>query len=138
MAVITPQTTLSLHERLLVVHDKLAATITRLKPERIAVEEIFHATNARSALILGHVRGVVLLAAAQAHLPVRSFAPASVKASVCGYGRAEKSQVAFMVARLLGLSGEQPAGDATDALAVALCAAHSEPWAPRSAVASRS
>ena len=77
----------------------------------------------RSALVLGHVRGVVLLAGADAGLPVSAFAPATVKVQVTGFGRAEKAQVALMVARLLELE-EQAAGDAADALAVALCHAH--------------
>lgn len=124
MGVIAPSPNTALHQRLFAVHEQLTVVIARLQPDRIAVEEIFHATNARSALILGHVRGVVLLAAAEARRPIQSFAPATVKASVCGYGRAEKPQVAFMVARLLALQGQPPAGDAMDALAVAICAAH--------------
>ncbi|HET8644844.1 MAG TPA: crossover junction endodeoxyribonuclease RuvC, partial [Vicinamibacteria bacterium] len=81
------------------------------------------ARSARSALVLGQVRGVVLLAAAQAGLAVRSFPPATVKLQVTGHGQAEKTQVAFMVSRLLALP-RQDAGDAADALAVALCHAH--------------
>ena len=73
--------------------------------------------------VLGHVRGVVLLAGADAGLPVSAFPPATVKVQVTGFGRAEKSQVALMVSRILALE-EQAAGDATDALAVALCHAH--------------
>ncbi len=84
---------------------------------------MFHSVNARSALVLGHVRGVVLLAGADAGLPVSAFPPATVKVQVTGFGRAEKSQVALMVSRILALE-EQAAGDATDALAVALCHAH--------------
>ena len=74
--------------------------------------------------MLGHVRGVVLLAGAQAGLPVSAFPPATVKVQVTGFGRAEKAQVALMVSRLLALPGDGDAGDATDALAVALCHAH--------------
>ena len=87
----------------------------------LAVEDVFHAVNTRSALVLGHVRGVILLAGAQAGLPVHEFPPATVKLQVTGYGRAEKRQVALMVARLLDLRDAGPAGDAADALAVALC-----------------
>ena len=90
----------------------------------LAVEDVFHAANARSALVLGHVRGVILLAGAEAMIPVRAFSPATVKVEVTGFGRAEKAQVALMVERLLGLSGNGEAGDAADALAVALCHAH--------------
>jgi crossover junction endodeoxyribonuclease RuvC len=105
----------------------VAAIIARLRPDILAVEDIFHAANARSALILGHVRGAVLLAGAQAGLRVVAFPPATVKLQVTGYGRAEKRQVALMVARLLDLPGDGEAGDASDALAVALCQAHLQP-----------
>jgi crossover junction endodeoxyribonuclease RuvC len=88
---------------------------------------VFHAVNTRSALVLGHVRGVVLLAGAEAGLPVHAFAPAAVKVQITGFGRADKAQVALMVSRLLGLPGDGRAGDAADALAVALCLAHRHP-----------
>ena len=87
----------------------------------VAVEDAFHSVNTRTALVLGHVRGVVLLAGAQAGLVVSAFSPATVKAQVTGFGRAEKRQVALMVARHLDLPGDGEAGDASDALAVALC-----------------
>jgi crossover junction endodeoxyribonuclease RuvC len=90
----------------------------------LAVEDVFHAVNTRTALVLGHVRGVVLLAGAEAGLPVHAFPPATVKQQVTGFGRAEKAQVALMVARMLELPGEGEAGDAADALAGALCPAH--------------
>src|SRR5205814_8801355 len=81
--------------------------------------------------VLGYVRGVVLLAGADAGLVVSAFAPATVKVQVTGFGGAAKVQVALMVARLLGLREEAAAGDATDALAVALCHAHlGRPWPP--------
>jgi crossover junction endodeoxyribonuclease RuvC len=105
-------------------HEDLAALITRLRPDALSVEDVFHAVNARSALVLGHVRGVVLLAGAEAGLQVHAFTPATVKAQVTGYGRAEKHQVAMMVSRILALESDEEAGDATDALAVALCLAH--------------
>lgn len=101
--------------------------IERLHPDALAVEDIFQAVNTRSALVLGQVRGVVLLAGAEAGLPVHAFPPATVKVQITGFGRADKSQVALMVARLLCLPGETEAGDATDALAVALCLAHLAP-----------
>src|SRR4029079_13440463 len=91
----------------------------------MAVEDVFYAQSARSALVLGHVRGVILLAAAQAGLSVHSFAPATVKLQVTGQGQAEKAQVALMVSHLLSLPAQE-AGDAADALAVALCHAHSQ------------
>jgi crossover junction endodeoxyribonuclease RuvC len=106
-----------LHEIYLGISD----LIERLHPDVMAVEDIFHAVNARSALVLGHVRGVVLLAGAEAGLPVEAYSPATVKLEITGSGQAEKSQVAYMVARHLGLPGRGEAGDASDALAVALC-----------------
>jgi crossover junction endodeoxyribonuclease RuvC len=114
----------SLPEKLRVVHAGISELIARHDPQALAVEDVFHAANTRTALVLGHVRGVVLLAAAQAGLPVHEFPPATVKTQITGFGRAEKSQVALMVARLLELPGSGEAGDAADALAVALCHAH--------------
>ncbi len=112
---------LTLPERLRHIHAGLAALIARLHPDALAVEDVFHAANTRTALVLGHVRGVVLLAGAQAGVPVHEYPPATVKQQVTGSGRAEKTQVAFMVTRLLDLQGQAAPGDATDALAVALC-----------------
>jgi len=121
--VLAPPARFSLPEKLRLLHEGLTALIARLRPDALAVEDVFHAANARSALVLGHVRGVVLLAGAQHGLPIHAFAPASVKLQLTGYGRAEKAQVALMVSRVLALRDEAPAGDAADALAVALCAA---------------
>lgn len=108
-------------ERLHQIYRGMCSLIERVRPDVMAVEDIFHAVNARSALVLGHVRGVVLLAGAEAGLPVQAYPPATVKLEVTGSGRAEKEQVAYMVARQLGLPGQGQAGDAADALAVALC-----------------
>ena len=122
--VIAPAAALGLAERLHVIHRGIAEVIARIHPDALAVEDLFHAVNTRSALVLGHVRGVVLLAGAAAGVPVSAFAPATVKVQVTGFGRAEKGQVAMMVARILGLDGDGQAGDAADALAVAVCHAH--------------
>jgi crossover junction endodeoxyribonuclease RuvC len=108
----------------------LSGVIDRLRPDAMAVEDLFHAANVRSALTLGHVRGVILLVGAQAGLPLMEFPPATVKLQVTGSGAADKTQVAYMVTRLLGLDAEARAGDATDALAVALCRAHVGPRVP--------
>jgi crossover junction endodeoxyribonuclease RuvC len=121
---IAPPPRFSLHERLRHIHDGVATLIARLHPDVLAVEDVFHAVNTRTALVLGHVRGVVLLAGAEAGLTVHAFPPATVKQQVTGFGRAEKAQVALMVARMLELPGDGEAGDASDALAVALCHAH--------------
>lgn len=110
---------LPLEERLRIVHDGLVALIAREKPTAMAVEEIFFAKHPTAALKLGHVRGVVLLVAAQAGLPVAAYPPAVVKKTVGGGGQAPKAQVAQMVGAILGWR-ELPAIDATDALAVAI------------------
>lgn len=126
---ITPPRKGSLPEQLRHVHAGIAAVIARLGPDVLAVEDVFHAANTRTALVLGHVRGVILLAGSEAGLHVHEFAPATVKQQVTGFGRADKTQVAFMVTRILGLSEPAKAGDATDALAVALCLACLPPTA---------
>jgi len=123
MGTLAPGRHLSLPEKLRHIHAGVAGLIERLRPDALAVEDVFHAANTRTALVLGHVRGVVLLAGAQAGLPVHEYPPATVKQQVTGSGRAEKSQVAFMVTRLLELPRAAAPGDATDALAVALCLA---------------
>jgi crossover junction endodeoxyribonuclease RuvC len=127
MGVLAPPASGSLAEKLLFIHDGLSLIVGRVHPDALAVEDLFHAVNTRTALVLGHVRGVVLLAGAEARLPVHAFSPASVKAQITGFGRAEKRQVALMVSRLLTLPADIAAGDATDALAVALCLAHQAP-----------
>ena len=116
-----------LGSRLGVIHGRLGEIIARLGPDVLAVEDLFHGNNTRSALVLAHVRGVVLLAADQAGLDVHEFSPATVKQQVTGYGRAQKAQVAMMVARLLNIDGDGVPGDCFDALAVALCIAHHQP-----------
>ena len=111
-------------EKLLAVRDGLASLIARHRPDVVAIEDLFYARNARSALKLGHVRGVAMLAASEAGLPVSEFTPAEVKRAVVGYGRADKPQVRQMVMLLLGLSEPPSPLDASDALAVAVCHAH--------------
>jgi crossover junction endodeoxyribonuclease RuvC len=106
------------------LHVRLAELIVRHKPEVVAVEDLFHAKNARSALKLGHVRGIVLLAASQAGVPVAEYTPTQVKRAVVGYGRAGKHQVQEMVTLLLGLEERPSPLDVSDALAVAICHAH--------------
>jgi crossover junction endodeoxyribonuclease RuvC len=123
MGALAPGPRTSLPEKLRHIHAGVADLIARLRPDALAVEDVFHAANTRTALVLGHVRGVVLLAGAQAGLPVHEFPPATVKQQITGFGRAEKSQVAFMVTRMLELPTDAAAGDAADALAVALCLA---------------
>ena len=108
-------------DKLHVIHAGLAALLARHRPDCVAVESIFHFRNVRSALKLGHARGVALLAASEASLPVFEYAPTEIKRAVVGYGRAEKHQVQQMVKLLLGLDAPPAPHDVADALAVAIC-----------------
>jgi crossover junction endodeoxyribonuclease RuvC len=110
--------------RLARVYAELTALMTLHGPTMVAIEDVFFSANAKSALKLGQVRGVALLAAANMGLPVAEYAPLSVKSSVVGYGLAKKEQVQFMVARLLELEREPEPADAADALAIAICHIH--------------
>lgn len=110
-----------LGERLLQITLKLRSVILEYQPEAAAVEEVFHAVNTKSALKLAHVRGVALLVLAEAGIPAGEYSPLEVKASVVGYGRAEKTQVQLMVASLLRLETPLESEDASDAMAVAIC-----------------
>lgn len=110
--------------RLAELHSALTAELERWQPEVVAIEEVFYSVNAKSALKLGQVRGVALLAAAELQLPVAEYAPLSIKSSVVGYGLAKKEQVQFMVARLLDLQEIPEPADAADALAIAICHLH--------------
>lgn len=116
--------TKTLPVRLEQVFRELTAEMVRWRPEVVAIEEVFYSVNAKSALKLGQVRGVALLAAACQGLPVAEYAPLKIKSSVVGYGLAKKEQVQFMVARLLQLSELPQPADAADALAVAICHIH--------------
>ena len=111
-------------ERLRHIHAGLVTLLAESRPDCVAVESIFHARNVRSALKLGHARGVALLAASEAGLPVVEYAPAEIKRAVVGYGRAEKPQVQQMVKLLLGLERVPSPHDVADALAVAICHLH--------------
>src|SRR5579864_3127791 len=108
-------------ERLREIHDLLSGLIEEFQPHSVAVESVFTALNMKTALRLAEVRGVVLLAAAQHAIPVRSYSPREIKASVAGYGNAAKEQMQLMVRALLGMSETPEPADAADALAVALC-----------------
>ncbi len=107
--------------RLLKIHSELSVLLGRHTPGAIAIEGVFHAANARSALKLGQARGVALLAAAQSGAPLFEYSALEVKKAVVGYGRADKSQIQMMVRRLLSLQEEPQPNDAADALAIALC-----------------
>jgi crossover junction endodeoxyribonuclease RuvC len=114
----------ALELRLKAISDGLDQIIALHHPEMVAIEDVFYAVNVKSALKLGHVRGVAMLAAAQARLSVVAYSPLSIKSAVVGYGRAEKSQVQLMVARLLNLAEPPEPPDVADALAIAICHLH--------------
>jgi crossover junction endodeoxyribonuclease RuvC len=110
--------------RLRSIHNGITEVINDVQPDAAAFENLFYATNVQSALKLGHVRGVSMFAAAEANLPVFEYSPLEVKSAVTGYGRAEKNQVQQMVCALLKLRVLPEPYDASDALAVAICHAH--------------
>lgn len=112
---------LPMEQRLRIIHDKVAELIARHRPEMVAVEDAFIAKNPQTALKLGQARGVVLLAAATAGLPVANYTPTRVKQSIVGYGRADKEQVIYMITRLLNLPAPPKSDHAADALGLALC-----------------
>lgn len=123
-------------DKLLAIHRGLSDQIAATHPDCVAIEKLFHATNVRSALQLGHARGVAVLAAVQAGLPVAEYTPAEIKRAVVGYGRAEKHQVQLMMKLLLGLDAVPSPHDAADALAIAVC--HLHHLGPIAAAGSRS
>jgi crossover junction endodeoxyribonuclease RuvC len=115
----------TLPDKLSRIHASLKELLAIHRPDCVAIENLFHANHARAALILGHARGVAMLAAVDAGLPVIEYTPAEVKVAVVGYGRAEKQQMQQMVKLLLGLNAIPSPHDAADALALAICHLHS-------------
>jgi crossover junction endodeoxyribonuclease RuvC len=132
-AVATPPRA-SFAEKLLVIHQALRRLLTEHRPDCVAVENVFFAKNVRSALKLGHARGVALLAAVEGGYPLFEYTPAEIKRTVVGYGRAEKAQVGEMVRLLLGLDVVPTPHDASDALAVAICHVHNTQGTMREAL----
>ena len=113
-------------DKLKTIHHGLASLLAEAAPDCVVIENLFHARNVRSALVLGHARGVAMLAAVLAGLPVVEYSPAEIKLAVTGHGRAEKPQLAQMVKMILGLDRVPSPHDAADALAVAICHAHAQ------------
>ena len=127
--VIATPSDLALPKRLQQIYSELGRLIASYRPEVSAVEQLFFSRNVRTALVVGHARGVVLLALADAGLPVFEYTPLQVKQALSGYGRAGKAQIQEMVRLLLALEAVPTPDDAADALAVAICHAHSARWA---------
>ena len=111
--------------RLKMVYDDMSYIIEKYKPDEVAVEELFFNTNVKTAIMVGQARGVLILAAANHELPIYEYTPLQVKQAVVGYGRADKNQVQQMVKSILGLHEIPKPDDAADALAIAVCQAHS-------------
>ncbi len=118
------RTRLEFGVRLREIHELIVALVQEFSPDAVAVESVFTALNVGTTLRLAEVRGVVLLAAAQASIPAHSYSPREVKASIAGYGAASKQQMQQMVRAALGLTEYPEPEDAADALAIALCHAH--------------
>jgi len=119
--VIVTDTAKPLSERLLIIYDGLSAKINEHSPDRVAVEEAFYGKNVHTTLVLGHARGVAMLAAAQRGCGVFEYSPREIKKAVTGNGNASKDQVEYMVKTLLRPGGGKMRQDAYDALAVAMC-----------------
>ena len=122
---ITTNSTEKTEDRILYVYDELTAVIAKYRPECAAVEELFFNTNQKTGIIVAEARGVILLACRQAGLPLHEYTPLQIKQAVVGYGRADKHQVIEMVTMFLGLAKPPKPDDTADALAAAICHAHS-------------
>lgn len=118
---ITTDASMKLSQRLLVLNNDLEELIRRHEPDAISIEELFFNKNIKTALTVGHGRGVAVLAAAKSGTDIYEYTPLQVKQSVVGYGRAEKAQIQQMVKAILNLSAVPKPDDVADALAVAIC-----------------
>ena len=122
---ITTPANLEMSKRLKIIYDRLCEIINIHSPDFVSVEELFFNTNVKTAIAVGHGRGVILLAAANSGLPIYEYTPLQVKQAVVGYGRADKNQVQQMVKAILCLPQIPKPDDVADALAMAICCAHS-------------
>jgi crossover junction endodeoxyribonuclease RuvC len=118
---------LPLERRLQKLYVELTALIEKYRPETAGVEELFFSKNVTTAIAVSHARGIVLLALANANIPVHEYRPMAVKQAVTGYGHADKSQIQEMVRLQLGLERVPKPDDAADALAIAICHAYTAP-----------
>ena len=119
--VITTRKKAKLFEKLDTIYDALSEKLTEHKPDLVCVEETFYAKNVHTTLVLGHARGVILLAAYKSGAALSEFSPREIKKAVVGNGNADKSQVEYMVKMILGLPDEKVLPDMYDALAAAIC-----------------
>lgn len=116
--------TMPIEQRLSAIYDELSSLIDKFSPEAMAVEELFFNTNITTGIKVAQARGVIILAAQKKGVPISEYTPLQVKQAVTGYGRAEKKQVITMVTMLLGLESPPKPDDTADALAIAVCHAH--------------
>ena len=121
---ITTKAGIKTERRLEIIYDELNKLIEMFNPDDIAIEELFFNTNQKTAIIVAEARGVILLCAKHNNLNIYEYTPLQVKQAVVGYGRAEKSQVIIMVKDMLGLKDKLKLDDTADALAIAICHAH--------------
>lgn len=128
---IETDSTASMPARLMILHRETERMIRTYRPHALAVEQLFFARNVTTAIAVGQARGVILLAAAQAGIPVAEYSPSEVKFAVVGYGKADKHQIQEMVRIILNLDEIPKPDDAADALAVALCHVQTAPFAAR-------
>lgn len=118
--ILTPAKT-NLEDRLEEIFESLTKIIKEVKPDQVAVEELFFAANSKTAIAVGQARGVILLAAKKCSVPLAEYTPLQVKMALTGYGRADKKQIQQMVKAILSLSEIPKPDDSADALAIALC-----------------
>jgi len=126
--VIAPKATAPLSERLKFIYQKFNETLEQYQPDVAAIETIFHGKNIKSAFVLGHARGVLILALAQHNIPTYEYAPREIKSAIVGNGNASKQQVQYMVQQMLDIDLSSATHDATDALAIALCHFNKHRW----------
>jgi crossover junction endodeoxyribonuclease RuvC len=119
--VITTKAEAPLSERLLAIYDGIEGYLARYRPQRVAIEQAFYAKNVHTTLLLGHARGVLMLAAARAGAAIAEYSPRTIKKAITGNGGAEKSQVEYMIRMILSLGAAAKPSDAFDALGVAVC-----------------
>ena len=115
---------IDVEERLRMVYDDMCELIDTYRPDEMAIEELFFNTNQKTAIAVAEARGVILLSAVQRRVPISEYTPLQVKQSVVGYGRAEKKQVITLVGMILGMENGPKLDDTADALALAICHAH--------------
>ncbi len=111
-------------ERLAILGDDLSQLLKKYKPDAIGIEKLFFTTNQKTVMTVSQARGVILYLAQKQLLPLYEFTPLQVKSFICGYGKADKKQVQFVVQKIFGLKKPPRPDDAADALAIALCAGH--------------